>query len=70
MAADEAVVYLRRRLLKSMRRGKAGAEPIGASISDYTGVRALVDTVIDKRTRWQDVTHSRLGSRNDELETV
>jgi len=70
VAGDQAVVYLRRRLLESVRRVEAGGDPIGVSISDYTEVRALVDTVIDKRTRWQDVTPSRLGSRNDELETV
>ena len=67
VAADQAVVYLRRRLLESVRRVEGGGDPIGVSIVDYTQLRALVDTVIDPTTRWQDVTPSRLGSKRAEL---
>jgi phthalate 4,5-dioxygenase len=68
--ADMAVIYLRRRLLESVRRAEAGGDPIGVSISDYTQIRALVDTVIDKKTRWQDVTPSRLAAKVAEVEPV
>ena len=67
--ADRAVVYLRRRLLESVRRAEAGGDPIGVSISDYTHVAALVDTIIDKTARWQDVTPSRLAA-SAEVEPV
>ena len=33
------------------------------SINDDTGVRALVDTVIDQTARLQDVTPSRLTAK-------
>jgi phthalate 4,5-dioxygenase oxygenase subunit len=67
VAADQAVVYLRRRLLDSVRRVEGGGDPIGVSIADYTQLRALVDTVIDWTTRWQDVTPSRLDAKRAEL---
>ena len=58
---------LRRRLLESVRRVEGGGDPIGVSIADYTQLRALVDTVIDRTTRWQDVTPSRLDAKRAEL---
>ena len=67
VAADQAVVYLRRRLLESVRRVETGGDPVGVSIADYTQLRALVDTVIDPTTRWQDVTPSRLDAKRAEL---
>jgi phthalate 4,5-dioxygenase len=68
--ADKAVVYLRRRLLESVRRAEAGEDPIGVSISDYSQVRALVDTVVDKGTRWQDITPSVPRAETPAVETV
>jgi phthalate 4,5-dioxygenase oxygenase subunit len=70
VAADQAVVYLRRRLLDSVRRVEGGGDPIGFSIADYTQLRALIDTVIDRTTRWQDVTPSRLDAKRAELSPV
>jgi len=32
--------------------GEGGVDPIGVSIADYTQLRALIDTVIDRTTRW------------------
>ncbi|MGH7075167.1 MAG: Rieske 2Fe-2S domain-containing protein, partial [Stellaceae bacterium] len=70
VAADQAVVFLRRRLLESVRRVEAGGDPIGVTIGDYRQVAALVDTVIDQGARWQDMTPSRLGVSAGRLETV
>ena len=40
VAADQAVVYLRRRLLDSVHRVEGGGDRIGVSIADYTQLRA------------------------------
>jgi phthalate 4,5-dioxygenase oxygenase subunit len=70
VAADQAVVFLRRLLLESVRRVETGGDPIGVSIGDYTGVRALVDTVIDEGARWQDVAPNRLAPDHAMAEPV
>ncbi|MDG2111761.1 MAG: hypothetical protein P8N02_03995, partial [Actinomycetota bacterium] len=52
VAADRAVVHLRRRLLESVRRHEAGEDPIGLDIEDYTSVVALADTTIEQGAPW------------------
>ena len=53
--SDAAVIRLRKRLLESVRRQKAGEDPIGLEIDDYTTVRANPDTVLTEGERWQDL---------------
>ena len=53
VAADRAVVHLRRRLLESVRRHEAGEQPIGLDVVDLTSVEALCDTVVPVADDWQ-----------------
>ena len=53
VAADRAVVHLRRRLLESVRLHEAGELPIGLDIADLSSVQALCDTVVPVGERWQ-----------------
>lgn len=62
VAADMAVVRLRERLLESVRLNEAGKDPLGLDITDFTPVRALVDTVIPKDERWQDRVPGNMGA--------
>jgi phthalate 4,5-dioxygenase len=55
VAADGAVVRLRRRLLDCVRAVEAGLEPLGATIEDLSSVSVTSDAPLHER--WQDVGH-------------
>ena len=55
VAADRAVVHLRRRLLESVRRNEAGESPIGLDATDMASVQALCDTVVRAGEQWQEL---------------
>lgn len=55
VAADKAVVHLRKLLLENVRRLQAGQEPIGVGNRDCTTVRAVVDTVLEPGADWKQV---------------
>lgn len=55
VAADRAVVHLRRRLLESVRRHEAGEDPIALQLSDLSTVEALSDTVLPTGESWQQL---------------
>jgi phthalate 4,5-dioxygenase oxygenase subunit len=61
VAADRAIVHLRARLLESIRLVKAGGDPIGVNIRDYTNVVALADTVITPDASWQAWVPNNMG---------
>jgi phthalate 4,5-dioxygenase oxygenase subunit len=54
VAADAAIVRLRRRLLDAVRRFEAGQAPPAVMVEDMTRMRA-VDTDWDIARRWQDI---------------
>jgi phthalate 4,5-dioxygenase oxygenase subunit len=62
VAADVAIVRLRRRLLEAVRMVEAGQEPLGNQIADLGHVKALVDTVIDSADDWRDQVKSNRES--------
>lgn len=53
VAADRAVLHLRRRLLESVRLHEAGGEPIGLPLTDLSPVEALCDTVVPVDEEWR-----------------
>lgn len=55
VAADSAVVHLRRRLLESVRLNEDGRPPIGLEVSDLSDVKALCDTVLPADEPWGDL---------------
>lgn len=55
VAADGAVMRLRRRLLDCVRAVEVGEEPLGAKIKDFSSVSVTSDAPL--HTRWQDVGH-------------
>jgi phenylpropionate dioxygenase-like ring-hydroxylating dioxygenase large terminal subunit len=55
VAADQAVVRLRRRLLDSVKLVESGEEPLGAANEDLTGISCTSDAPIDRP--WQGVGH-------------
>lgn len=61
VAADRAVVHLRRRLLESVRRNEAGETPIGLDIADYSTVAALPDTIVEAGETWQSHLPGNMG---------
>jgi phthalate 4,5-dioxygenase oxygenase subunit len=68
VAADMAVVRLRERLLESVRRNEAGQDPLGLTVTDYTPVRAVADTVITQDDRWQDQAPGNMGVSQKSME--
>ena len=62
VAADMAIVRLRRRLLEAVRMVEAGREPLGNQIADLCHVKALVDTVINADEDWRDQVKSNRES--------
>ena len=61
VAADRAVVRLRRRFLESLRQHEAGGLPLGLDIEDYSRVRSLPDTNVAEGERWQDLLPHNMG---------
>jgi len=61
VAADSAVVRLRKRMLDSLRLYQAGKPPLGVEIADYSKVRSLADTNVPKGRHWQDLLPDNLG---------
>lgn len=59
--ADRAVVHLRARLLESIRRVEAGGDPVGVHVEDYSGVRSLIDTPLQKDESWQKLLPGNMG---------
>jgi phthalate 4,5-dioxygenase oxygenase subunit len=55
VAADQAVVRLRRRLLDCVKAVEAGQEPLGAAMADMTNVSVTSDAPLD--SSWQTVGH-------------
>jgi phthalate 4,5-dioxygenase len=55
VAADQAVVRLRRRLLDSVRALEAGEEPLGLAMEDLTNLSVTSDAPLDRP--WQTVGH-------------
>jgi len=55
VAADQAVVRLRRRLLDCVKLVEAGEEPLGVVNSDFTNVSCTSDAPLDQP--WQTVGH-------------
>jgi phthalate 4,5-dioxygenase oxygenase subunit len=55
VAADRAVVHLRRRLLDSLRLHEAGDDPIALRLADLSTVEALCDTVVATDESWQEL---------------
>lgn len=55
VAADRAVVHLRRRLLESLRLHEAGDDPIALRLADLSTVEALCDTVVATDESWQEL---------------
>jgi phthalate 4,5-dioxygenase len=55
VAADQAVVRLRRRLLDCVKLVEAGEEPLGATRDDYTNISCTSDAPLDEP--WQNVGH-------------
>jgi phthalate 4,5-dioxygenase oxygenase subunit len=55
VAADQAVVRLRRRLLDSVKLVESGQEPLGATTEDLTNVSCTSDAPLD--SPWQTVGH-------------
>ncbi len=55
VAADQAVVRLRRRLLDCVKLVEAGEEPLGLMREDYTNVSCTSDAPLDQP--WQSVGH-------------
>lgn len=55
VAADGAVVRLRKRLLDCVKAVEAGEEPLGATMEDLTGVSVTSDAPLDQP--WQTVGH-------------
>lgn len=60
VAADQAVVHLRRRLLESVRLHEAGHDPIGLHLTDLSSVEALCDTVVPTDESWQDLLQGNM----------
>jgi hypothetical protein len=57
VAADRAVVRMRRRILDNIRIVEGGGDPIGVQLADLTRVVAL-DTNVAAGTRWQDLAQA------------
>ena len=55
VAADQAVVRLRRRLLDCVKLVEAGEEPLGLTREDYTNISCTSDAPLDQP--WQSVGH-------------
>jgi len=55
VAADQAVVRLRRRLLDCVKLVEAGEEPLGVAREDFTNVSCTSDAPLDRP--WQTVGH-------------
>ena len=55
VAADQAVVRLRRRLLDCVKMVEAGEEPLGATKEDLTDISCTSDAPLDQP--WQKVGH-------------
>lgn len=55
VAADQAVIRLRRRLLDCVKMVEAGEEPLGATREDFTNVSCTSDAPRDQP--WQNVGH-------------
>lgn len=62
VAADRAVIHLRRRLLVSVRQHEEGQDPVGLGV-DVSGVRALPDTVVQPAADWQALVPANVGAR-------
>jgi hypothetical protein len=57
VAADRAVVRMRRRILDNVRIVEGGGDAIGVAIADLTGIVA-VDANVAAGTRWQDLAQA------------
>ncbi|MFT7649636.1 MAG: phthalate 4,5-dioxygenase oxygenase subunit [Candidatus Poriferisodalaceae bacterium] len=62
VAADRAVVHLRRRMLESVRLHESGEEPIALELADLSTVQALCDTVIRTDENWQALVPGNMGT--------
>jgi phthalate 4,5-dioxygenase oxygenase subunit len=61
VAADRAVIHLRRRLLDSVKRHEAGGDPVGLGV-DVSAVRSLPDTVIAPDDSWQALVPANVAA--------
>jgi phthalate 4,5-dioxygenase oxygenase subunit len=61
VAADRAVIHMRRRLLESVKRHEAGGDPIGLGV-DVSAVRSLPDTVIAFGDSWQALVPANVAA--------
>ena len=66
VAADRAVVHLRKRLLENVRLVQSGQDPVGVGLEDCTKVRAVVDTVVEPSEDWRQLVAENEGSRSSD----
>jgi phenylpropionate dioxygenase-like ring-hydroxylating dioxygenase large terminal subunit len=60
VAADRAVVRMRRRVLDNIKIVEGGGDPIGVQLADLTRVVAL-DANVAAGTRWQDLAQANMA---------